>query len=130
MRLICTVISCAICLWATAAGAKGDVAPDPAAPDPVALEATITRLVAFGTRHTLSDTTSDVRGIGAARRWVGARFMALSQACGGCLVVETPSAMETGARIPNPTQVQDVLAIQRQPRQRPSERHAGRAGGQ
>lgn len=31
-------------------------------------------LVAFGTRHTLSDTESDTRGIGAARRWLKQRF--------------------------------------------------------
>jgi len=31
-------------------------------------------LAAFGTRHTLSDTESDTRGIGAARRWLKQRF--------------------------------------------------------
>ena len=31
-------------------------------------------LVAFGTRHTLSDTESDTRGIGAARRWILKEF--------------------------------------------------------
>ena len=31
-------------------------------------------LAEFGTRHTLSDTKSDDRGIGAARRWVKMRF--------------------------------------------------------
>ena len=41
--------------------------------------ATIARLVGFGTRHTLSDTKSDTRGIGAARRWVQSRFEAISQ---------------------------------------------------
>jgi Zn-dependent M28 family amino/carboxypeptidase len=108
MRLMSKVISGAMCLWATAAAASADITPDPAA-----LEATITRLVAFGTRHTLSDTGSDVRGIGAARRWVGARFQALSEGCGGCLVIDTPQATETGARIPKPSVVQDVVAIQR-----------------
>jgi Zn-dependent M28 family amino/carboxypeptidase len=108
MGLMSKVMSCVVCLWATAAAASVDLAPDPAA-----LKETITRLVAFGTRHTLSDTTSDVRGIGAARRWVGARFMALSKDCGGCLVIQTPAATETGARILKATLVQDVLAIQR-----------------
>ena len=75
--------------------------------------AVIERLVAFGTRQTLSDTTSDTRGIGAARRWVKARFEAMSQGCGGCLQVETPSEVFTGERIPKPTEVMDVLAIQR-----------------
>jgi len=38
--------------------------------DPARIESTIARLAAFGTRHSLSDTTSETRGIGAARRWI------------------------------------------------------------
>jgi len=34
------------------------------------LESDIKTLVGFGTRHTLSDTLSASRGIGAARRWI------------------------------------------------------------
>ncbi|MBT8297219.1 MAG: peptidase M28, partial [Maribacter sp.] len=34
------------------------------------IEADITKLANFGTRHTLSDTVSQTRGIGAARRWI------------------------------------------------------------
>ncbi len=76
--------------------------------------ATIARLVGFGTRHTLSDTRSPTRGIGAARRWVASEFAAMSKDCGGCLAVETPSQVVSGVtRIPNPTEVMDVLAIQR-----------------
>jgi len=75
--------------------------------------AVIARLVGFGTRHTLSDTRSPTRGIGAARRWVAAEFAAMSKDCGGCLTVETPSQTFTGRRIPKPTEVMDVLAIQR-----------------
>jgi Zn-dependent M28 family amino/carboxypeptidase len=77
------------------------------------LKATITHLVGFGTRHTLSDTKSDKRGIGAARRWVQARFEAISKDCGGCLHIETPSQTFTGKRIPQPTEIIDVVAIQR-----------------
>src|SRR4051794_33058036 len=55
------------------------------------LYATIARLVGFGTRHTASDTKSNTRGIGAARRWVESEFKADSAACGGCLEVITPS---------------------------------------
>ena len=83
------------------------------APSEVQLRATITRLVGFGTRHTLSDTKSDTRGIGAARRWVKARFEAISHDCGGCLEVVTPSQMVSGERIPTPTEVMDVVAIKR-----------------
>lgn len=81
--------------------------------DPKALESTIRSLVGFGTRHTLSDTKSDKRGIGAARRWAKSRFEAISKDCGGCLTVETPSQVVTGRRVPNPTEVMDVLAIQK-----------------
>ena len=75
--------------------------------------ATIERLVGFGTRHTLSDTVSEVRGIGAARRWVQARFAAIGRECGGCLEVITPSQTFTGPRLPRPTEVVDLVAIQR-----------------
>lgn len=75
--------------------------------------ATIARLVGFGTRHTLSDTTSPTRGIGAARRWVASEFAAISKDCGGCLTVDTPSEIAANKRIPKPTEVMDVLAIQR-----------------
>ncbi len=78
-----------------------------------ALKATLTKLVGFGTRHTLSDTKSDTRGIGAARRWVKARFEAIGKDCGGCLKVETPTDMVTGERIKTPAEIMDVLAIQK-----------------
>ena len=83
------------------------------APSQAQLRATITKLVSFGTRHTLSDTRSDTRGIGAARRWVKSRFEAISHDCGGCLEVVTPSQMVSGERIPTPTEVMDVVAIKR-----------------
>jgi Zn-dependent M28 family amino/carboxypeptidase len=75
--------------------------------------ATIEALVGFGTRHTLSDTKSDKRGIGAARRWVAAKFGSISKDCGGKLTVATPSQTFTNNRVPTPTEVMDVLAIQK-----------------
>ncbi|MEZ5939165.1 MAG: M28 family metallopeptidase [Hyphomonadaceae bacterium] len=77
------------------------------------LRALIQTMVDFGTRHTLSDTKSDTRGIGAARRWVASEFNGMSSACGGCLTIVTPSDIVTGSRVPEPTEVMDVLAIQR-----------------
>jgi hypothetical protein len=77
------------------------------------LRASVTQLVAFGTRHTLSDPRSDTRGIGAARRWVRARLAAIARDCGGCLEIVTPRATVTGPRMPQPTEVADVVAIQR-----------------
>ncbi|MFA6229145.1 MAG: M28 family metallopeptidase [Rhodanobacter sp.] len=83
------------------------------APSEAELRATITRLVGFGTRQTLSDTKSDTRGIGAARRWVKSRFEAISKDCGGCIEVVTPSQMVSGSRIPTPVEVMDVIGIKR-----------------
>ncbi len=77
------------------------------------LRVTDTKLVGFGTRHTLSDTVSETRGVGAARRWVKARFEAFSKDCGGCLTIETPVQTFTGNRLPQPAEIMDVLAIQR-----------------
>jgi hypothetical protein len=51
------------------------------------IEQDIGKLVSFGTRHTLSETTSETRGIGAARRWIKSEFDAISNACDGCLKV-------------------------------------------
>ena len=51
------------------------------------IESDIATLAGFGTRHTLSDTVSDTRGIGAARRWIKKEFEKISADCGGCLEV-------------------------------------------
>ncbi len=77
------------------------------------LRATIAKLVAFGTRHTLSDTKSNTRGIGVARRWAKSRFEEFSKRCKGCLQIEMPEQTVTGERIPQPSAIVDVLAIQR-----------------
>lgn len=78
------------------------------------IEKDIKKLVSFGTRHTLSETESDTRGIGAARRWIKAEFEAISKDCGGCLEVYYQSEVISGEkRIPNPTEVVSVIAIQR-----------------
>lgn len=80
---------------------------------PERMRADIQTMVDFGTRHTLSETRSETRGIGAARRWVEREFEAISRDCGGCLAVVTPSDVVTGRRVPTPTEVVDVVAIQR-----------------
>ena len=51
------------------------------------IEADVTKLANFGTRHTLSDTLSQNRGIGAARRWIKREFEKTSKECNGCLEV-------------------------------------------
>ena len=78
-----------------------------------ALRATVARLVAFGTRHTLSVRDNPTRGIGAALNWTEGEFRRISQGCGGCLSIVRPSDRVTNRRIPTPTLVEDVVAIQR-----------------
>ena len=78
------------------------------------IEADIRTLAGFGTRHTLSDTLSDTRGIGAARRWIEAEFRRISADCGGCLEIVVQRRVISGERrIPDPVEVVNVLAIQR-----------------
>jgi Zn-dependent M28 family amino/carboxypeptidase len=80
------------------------------------IEIDIRRLAGFGTRHTLSDTLSETRGIGAARRWIKAEFDAISETCGGCLEVFYQRSLVKGGesgRIPEDTWIVNVVAIQR-----------------
>ena len=78
------------------------------------LESDIRTLAEFGTRHTLSETESDTRGIGAARRWIYEEFERISEACGGCLEVMYVTGTTFGQpRIPDPTDIVNVVAIQR-----------------
>jgi Zn-dependent M28 family amino/carboxypeptidase len=82
-------------------------------PDPGQLQATVQALVGFGTRHTLSNTASPKRGIGAARRWAQSRFEQIGRDCGGCLTVVMPSQTVTGEGLPKPAEIVDVVAIQK-----------------
>lgn len=84
------------------------------APSAERIERDIQTLVDFGTRHTLSDTVSSKRGIGAARRWIKAEFERISADCGGCLEVFYVSDVISGQRrIPDPVNIVNVVAIQR-----------------
>ncbi|MEO8576344.1 MAG: M28 family peptidase, partial [Gemmatimonadales bacterium] len=57
-------------------------------------------LVSFGTRHTMADTLSETRGIGAARKFLFRRMTEISRSCGGCLRVEYDPAMMEVTRHP------------------------------
>ena len=67
------------------------------------LRAYLTKLVGFGTRHTLSDTVSQTRGIGAARRYIHAKFEEFSRSCAGCLEVSYDRHRAANARTRNDT---------------------------
>ena len=78
------------------------------------LEADIARLVAFGTRHTLSSQDDPKRGIGAARKWAESEFRKTSAGCGGCLEILLPeTSVKDEDRVPVATRLVDVVAIQR-----------------
>ncbi len=84
--------------------------------NPDHIEQDIRTLVNFGTRHTLSDTSSATEGIGAARRWIYAEFESISNDCNSCLEVTYHSGIvEPGEsrRIPERTKIVNVLAIKR-----------------
>jgi hypothetical protein len=67
------------------------------------LRSYLTTLVGFGTRHTLSDTVSATRGIGAARRYIHAKFTDFARDCGGCLEVSFDRHRAANARTHNDT---------------------------
>ena len=80
------------------------------------IEQDIRKLANFGTRHTLSDTVSNTRGIGAARRWIKQEFEKISKECGGCLEVKYHQGLvkaEDSRRIPEDTWIVNVIAIKR-----------------
>ena len=80
------------------------------------LENDIRKLADFGTRHTLSDTLSEIRGIGAARRWIKSQFETISNECSNCLEVfyqKNYFTPEDGDRIVKPVWINNVVAIQR-----------------
>ena len=93
---------------------KADLYDIGTAPSAARIEADVRKLVSFGTRHTLSDQTSETRGIGAATRWIHDEFERISKACGGCLEVRYVRGTVQGEpRIPGPLEVTSVIAIQR-----------------
>ena len=109
--LLCSATSLSAELAYTDQARLHDIAADVSAER---IEQDIRKLVGFGTRHTLSDTKSDTRGIGAARRWIKQEFEKISAACGNCLEVYYQSATISGEkRIPDATEVVSVIAIQR-----------------
>ena len=76
------------------------------------IEATIRRLVTFGTRNTLSEQDNPTRGIGAARDWLYGEFQKISASCGGCLDVQKQTFLQPKtARVPEPTSLTNVFAI-------------------
>jgi hypothetical protein len=73
-------------------------------------------LTEFGTRNTFSDTVSNTRGIGAARRWIKNEFEAISKDCANCLNVFYQKdfvTKEGNSRVPHDAWIVNVIAIQK-----------------
>ncbi len=82
--------------------------------EPSRIHATIEKLAGFGTRHTLSDTSSATRGIGAARRWIRSEFERIASAAGGRMTVRDQLFIAPPSpRIPHPTPIVNVIATLR-----------------
>lgn len=80
------------------------------------IEKDIQTLVNFGTRNTFSDTISDTRGIGAARRWIKSEFETISKNCNDCLNIFYQKdfvSKEGNNRVPHDAWVVNVVAIQK-----------------
>ena len=95
----------------TQAAANPTIAAVVSEVSPARIEATIRTLAAFGTRNSFSDTQSDTRGIGAARRWIKSQLEECSRAAGGRLQVAFDTHhVESGPRIPRPLDFVNVVA--------------------
>ncbi|MAM29133.1 MAG: peptidase M28 [Flavobacteriaceae bacterium] len=80
------------------------------------IEQDITTLAGFGTRNTFSDTVSNTRGIGAARRWIKKEFETISKSCNNCLDVFYQKDFvkaEGNRRVPQDTWIVNVAAVQK-----------------
>lgn len=80
------------------------------------IEATIRKLVSFGTRNTLSEQDNPTRGIGAARDWIFSEFQKMSSECGGCLDVQKQTFTQAAnppprGRFPEATVLTNVFAV-------------------
>ena len=76
------------------------------------LENTVKKLVSFGPRHTLSDTKSKTRGIGAAQQWVKSEFEKYAAESNGRLTatIDYFTIKADGRRIAQDSQLGNVMA--------------------
>jgi hypothetical protein len=81
---------------------------------PARIRKNVERLAAFGTRHTLSDTMSQTRGIGAARRWLRSALEECAKESDGRMTVALDEfTARPSGRIPYPVRLANVIATLR-----------------
>jgi hypothetical protein len=88
---------------------QGDIDKIVSEVSPKRIEGYIRKLVSFETRHTMSDTTSDTVGIGAARRWIKSEL----ERCGAgtrLQVAFDSHVAPVSQRISRPTEIVNVVA--------------------
>lgn len=79
--------------------------------DPSRMRAIVEKLVSFGTRHTLSQTNSTTRGIGAAREWIRQQMLGFAEESDGRMDVFFNSYIQGPAsRIPFDVNITNVVA--------------------
>ena len=78
---------------------------------PKTLKQLLGNCVSFKSRNTLSDTTSNTTGIGAARNWIKAEMTRYAAASGGRMSVDFDTFTQpAGGRFDKPTVLKNVLA--------------------
>jgi hypothetical protein len=77
------------------------------------LESIVRKLVSFGTRHSVSDTKSDTRGVGAAQRWIKAEFDKYAKESDGRLTssIDYYWVKADGKRITTDSKLANVMAV-------------------
>ncbi len=126
----CLLVAPASAATAKSAEAARPIVAAPANPDVLhalanisadRIRQTVSRLVDFRTRNTLSSMDTDLppdTGVTAAAKWIEQQFTAVSEGCHGCLEVKTDTFTEPGepgprSRIHVPTTITNVYAILR-----------------
>lgn len=115
-----------ICLSFTAFGQKNKLKANKAKPNADIqqmlkdisaqnIEASIRKLVSFGSRNTNSEQNNPARGIGAARDWIFSEFEKISRDCGNCLQVEKQTYLQEAmppprGRVPVDINITNVVA--------------------
>ncbi|WP_020652521.1 M28 family peptidase [Massilia niastensis] len=115
-RLLAALLAAASASTAAAPAAAPDISREQAQIrkivaeiSPKRIEAYVRKLVGFGTRHTMSDTGSETRGIGAARRWIKAEL----ERCGAGTPLQVAfdsHVAPVSPRISRPTEIVNVVA--------------------
>lgn len=115
------LLSLCLCVSSAIVSAQGKEKPNPEIAKMIRevsaknIEASIRKLVSFGTRNTLSEQDNPARGIGAARDWIFSEFQKLSADCGNCLTVEKQTFLQAAnppprGRVPEATNLTNVIA--------------------